>query len=220
MSFSASSLGCAGVARARRLWPAVFLIALLAAVALPALWPASVSANHNAPCNQRGWKQQCNCKYHYRQIIDEQLRAVSPDPTNLVGSRLELRATQFGQNLASMMPLVSFQGEHRLRWWRVESGKEVCARLDLAASARGATRVLAAGLTGLVGISFVWSVVQMMQESVTAGNPGQARNNMMRALVGLIIFGTVWVIYESVMVSFFGVQEFTAGSFVGLAGVN
>ena len=46
----------------------------------------------------------------------------------------------------------------------------------------------------------------------------EARNNLFRTLIGLIIFGFTWVIYESLTIGLFGVQQFTAGSFVGLTG--
>ena len=46
----------------------------------------------------------------------------------------------------------------------------------------------------------------------------EANNNLFRTLVGLIIFGFSCVICESLAIGLFGVQQFTAGSFVGLAG--
>ena len=88
----------------------------------------------------------------------------------------------------------------------------------MVAAAKGITRGLAMSVTGLVGISFVWSVVQLMQESVTGGRVVEARNNLFRTLVGLIIFGFSWAIYESFTISLFGTGQFTAGSFVGLTG--
>ena len=90
--------------------------------------------------------------------------------------------------------------------------------MDLIESAQGITRLLAGSLTGLVGISFVWTVVQLMQESVTGGRVVEARNNLFRTLVGLMFFGGAWLIYEVLTVGLFGAYQFTAGSFVGLTG--
>lgn len=43
-------------------------------------------------------------------------------------------------------------------------------------------------------------------------------NNLFRTLIGLVFFGFSWVIYESLTIGLFGVQQFTARSFVGLTG--
>ena len=96
--------------------------------------------------------------------------------------------------------------------------KEASARMDLLDVSQGITRLLAGSVTGLVGISFVWTVVQLMQESVSGGRVVEARNNLLRTLVGMIFFGFAWVIYESLSVGLFGGYQFTAGSFVGLTG--
>ena len=150
-----------------------------------------------------GWKERCECLYHVGDLVDEQLRVASPDPSNPYTSRREIKLDSDNRPVA---------------WWRVESEAEACARLDLFASARGITRFLAGSVTGLVGISFVWCVVQMMQESVSGGRVVEARNNLFRTLVGLMFFGFSWIIYESITVGLFGVKQFTAGSFVGLTG--
>ena len=176
------------------------------------LWmafPAAALAYHNEPdgiaaCDYtEGWEERCECLYHVGDLIDEQLRVASPDPTNPYESRKALQRDSDNRPVA---------------WWRVESESEACARLDLFAAARGITRFLAGSVTGLVGISFVWSVVQMMQESVSGGRVVEARNNLFRTLVGLMFFGFSWIIYESITVGLFGVKQFTAGSFVGLTG--
>lgn len=57
-----------------------------------------------------------------------------------------------------------------------------------------------------------------MQESVTGGRVVEAKNNVVRTLVGLIFFGSSWIIYEALIIGLYGVQQFTAGSFVGLTG--
>ena len=102
--------------------------------------------------------------------------------------------------------------------WRVEDAKEVCARMDLLDSVRGAIRLLATSLVGLAGISFVWCMIQLMQETASGGNVTGARNNAIRAIMGMVIFGSAWIIYEALTVSFFGTSSFTAGSFTGIGG--
>ena len=103
--------------------------------------------------------------------------------------------------------------------WRMEEWQHMCSRLDLINATRHVTRGLALALTGLVGISFVWSIVHFMQESVAGGQVVQARNKIFRVAVGFLVFGGAWVIYETLLVSLFGTSSFTPGSFSGVGGL-
>ena len=58
-----------------------------------------------------------------------------------------------------------------------------------------------------------------LRESVTGGQVVQARNNGVRIVVGLIIFGSTWLIYESLLVALFGTSQFSPGSFAGVGGL-
>ena len=57
------------------------------------------------------------------------------------------------------------------------------------------------------------------QESVAGGQVVQARNNAIRIVVGLMIFGSAWLIYESLLVALFGTSQFSPGSFAGVGGL-
>ena len=195
----------------RRGWRRLAAALAAPALAVGLLWllaPAVALANHdpdpNAPdCAEYNGKDRCECLYHVDSLIDQQLVDASPDPANPYPDRWMMRYLDRDRPVA---------------WWRVERWQEACARLDLMAATRGITRILASSLTGLVGISFVWSVVKMTQESVSGGRVVETRNDMIRLLVGLIVFGSTWLIYESFTIGLFGTQSFTAGSFVGLTG--
>ena len=185
-------------------------MALAVVLTLAAVWVAmpAVALGYHDQGGRRAcdaasdWENKCECRYHVSELVGQQLIDASPDPSNPYEDRGEIKDDD----------------ERRVAWWRVESLKEACARMDLIDSAKGIIRLLAGSLTGIVGISFVWAVVQLMQESVTGGRVVEARNNLFRSLVGLVFFGFTWVIYESLTVGLFGAHQFTAGSFVGLTG--
>lgn len=103
--------------------------------------------------------------------------------------------------------------------WRMETQHGMCSRLDLLDATKGIVRGLALALTGIAGISFVWAVVQYMQESVVGGQVVQARSNIFRIVVGLMIFGSAWLIYESLIVALFGTSDFSPGSYAGVGGL-
>ena len=179
--------------------------------------PAVALGYHDTPTNTPhecdltdGWEDRCECMYHAKELVRQQLIAASPDPGP---GPAYLSAYKSRDDIKS-----NTAGTASVAWWRVESVEETCARMDMMEATRGITRFLAGSVTGLVGMSFVWCVVQLMQESVSGGRVVEARNNLFRTLVGLMIFGFTWVIYESFTVGLFGVKQFTAGSFVGLTG--
>ena len=183
---------------------------LMVVMTIAVLWAASPAVTHGyhdeggiLACEaSKDWESKCECKFHVSEIMQQQLFDASPDQTNPYEDRDEIEDDD----------------DRPVAWWRVESMKEACARMDLLESARGITRMLAGSVTGLVGISFVWTVVQLMQESVSGGRVVEARNNLFRTLMGMIFFGFAWVIYEALTVGLFGAYQFTAGSFVGLTG--
>ena len=189
-----------------RVWSLVGLFCLFTLGLLWVGFPAALLASHETGvdiCDRyEDSDLRCECMYHISDVIKQQLINASPDADNVYESRDDIKDDD----------------SRPVAWWRVESEKEACVRLDLMTSAKGITRFLAGSVTGLVGISFVWCVVQLMHESVSGGRVVEARSNLFRTLVGLIIFGFTWVIYESFTVGLFGVQQFTAGSFVGLTG--
>ena len=185
-------------------------VVLAAVLTFAALWVAipAVALGYHDQGGRRAcdaasdWENRCECRYHVSELIEQQLIDASPDPLNPYEDRDEIKDDD----------------ERPVAWWRVESVKEACARMDLLDSAQGITRLLAGSVTSIVGISFVWTVVQLMQESVSGGRVVEARNNLFRTLVGMVFFGFTWVIYESLTVGLFGAHQFTAGSFVGLTG--
>ena len=209
---------------ARRRWALVCVslgVLGLLWVGLPALALASHDTGVEMCDRYDNTKDRCDCMYHVDVLIRQQLTQASPDPGSpqAVGDFIRTGSTGSGYTgYEDRGDIKDDDDERPVAWWRVESWQEACARLDLVSAAKGITRFLAGAVTGLVGISFVWSVVQMMQESVSGGRVVEARNNLFRTLVGLMFFGFSWVIYEAVTVGLFGVPQFTAGSFVGLTG--
>ena len=192
---------------------AVLLLAGLFWLALPAVAVASHQTGVERCDRYEDKKDRCECMYHVTDLVEQQLVEVSPNPGLDYYDDDDPAYTGYKDR-----DEIKDDDDRAVAWWRVESWQEACARLDMMSAARGITRFLASSVTGLVGISFVWSVVQLMQESISGGRVVEARNNLFRSLIGLAFFGSSWIIYESVTIGLFGVQHFTAGSFVGLTG--
>ena len=133
----------------------LFMLGLLW-VSVPAVALASHVTGTEECYQYDDWEHYCECMHHVSDLIKQQLVIASPDPAAPYSSRKALKKDD----------------NRRVAWWRVENEEEACARLDLMASARGITRLLAGSVTGLMGMSFVWCVVQMMQESVNGGSGG------------------------------------------------
>ena len=193
---------------------AVVLLVSLAFVSL--LAPDSVSAQDeclsSAPLGTTvlescgdlpEWEQRCECRYCIRASLMEQY-------------------TKFPLKPGKSHSIDEYRVNYDLKAydrWRLEEYDQMCARLDLLDATRGIVRGLALSLTGIAAVSFVWSVVQYMQESVVGGQVAQARNNSFRIVIGLVIFGSAWLIYESVLVALFGTSDFSPGSFAGVGGL-
>ena len=150
----------------------------------------------------RSAEARCECRHGVRALLAEQYSQFPRRDYNVVSfdARADYQLANYDR-------------------WRMEEWNQMCARLDLVSTTKGLVRGLALALTGIAAISFVWSIVQYMQESVAGGQVVQARNNAIRIIVGLIIFGSTWLIYESLLVALFGTSQFSPGSFAGVGGL-
>lgn len=153
--------------------------------------------------NLASWEDRCECRHCIRSLLLEQYSRFTLKP----GMSHSIDERRMNYDLESYDR------------WRMEEYDQMCSRLDLLDTTRGLVRGLALALTGIAAISFVWSIVQYMQESLVGGRVAQARDNSFRIIVGLIIFGSAWLIYESLLVAFFGTSDFSPGSFAGVGGL-
>ena len=96
---------------------------------------------------------------------------------------------------------------------RLQSGREVCARMDLERDLYLLWRIAGMLAVALLGFSVAWGGLVWMLENLGVSQQGRARMLMVNCFIGVMIVGVAFFLWQSMYTGTFGFFTMEVGEF-------
>ena len=99
------------------------------------------------------------------------------------------------------------------QYGRIQSGREVCARLDLERDLYLLWRIAGMLAVALLGFSMAWGGLVWMLENLGLSQQGRARLLIVNCFIGVMIVGVAFFLWQSMYTGTFGFFTLEIGEF-------